>query len=67
MKAGKLFITEERIKRLETAIESLLCQIDKDLYSLIPVKALASIDYCVSCRSNYFVAKKAKIDNPSNV
>lgn len=43
MSVGKLFITEERIDRLEMAIQSLLYQFERDLYSLIPVRALASV------------------------
>ena len=40
MSIGKLFITEERIDRVVTTIKSLLYQVEKDRYSLIPVKAL---------------------------
>ncbi|MCG7875782.1 MAG: reverse transcriptase domain-containing protein [Candidatus Thiodiazotropha endolucinida] len=43
MKEAKLYITEERIKRLETAIDSMIYQIDKDQYNLIHVKVLASV------------------------
>lgn len=40
---GKMFITEERISRLERAIDSLIYQIERDLYSLIHVRVLASV------------------------
>lgn len=43
MGEGKIFITAERITRLEMAIDSLLYQIDKDQYNLIPVRFLASV------------------------
>ena len=43
MQEAKLYITEERIRRLEIAIESLLCQTEKDQYSLIHVRVLASV------------------------
>ena len=43
MQEAKLYITEERITRLEIAIESLLCQTEKDQYSLIHVRVLASV------------------------
>ena len=62
MKAGKLFITEERIKRLETAKESLLYKI---------VKFYPRENTCVSCRSNYLVTKchreEGKLDDSSNI
>lgn len=43
MQEAKLYITEERIRRLEIALESLLCQTERDQYSLIHVKVLASV------------------------
>ena len=43
MQEAKLYITEERIRHLEIAIESLLCQTEKDQYSLIHVRVLASV------------------------
>ena len=43
MQEAKLYITEEKIRRLEIAIESLLCQTEKDQYSLIHVRVLASV------------------------
>lgn len=42
MISGTLFITGERIMLLEMAKETLLYQVDKDQYSLVPVKVLAS-------------------------
>ena len=43
MSVGKLFITEERIDRLEMALESILNQRERNLYGLVPVKTLASV------------------------
>lgn len=43
MMIGKLFITEERIDHLEMTIGSLLYRVEKDHYSLVPEKALASV------------------------
>ena len=43
MQEAKLYITEERIRRLKIAIESFLCQTEKDQYSLIHVRVLASV------------------------
>ena len=43
MHEARLYITEERIKRLEIFIDSVLSQIEKDQYSLIHVKVLASV------------------------
>ena len=43
MESGRIFITQDRIKRLEVAIDSLLYQIERDQYDLIHVKVLASI------------------------
>ena len=60
MIAGKLFITEERIKRLEAAIEALLSQIDHDQYSLVQVRALASVIGQVISLQNV-VGKKVRL------
>ncbi|MEW8546455.1 MAG: reverse transcriptase domain-containing protein [Candidatus Thiodiazotropha sp.] len=43
MNDGKVYITEERISRLEVSIDSLLYQVEKNLYSLVHVKVLASV------------------------
>ena len=59
MSTGKVFITEERIKRLETAIESLLYQTDKDQYSLVHVKRLAPVVGQIISLQNV-VGKKVK-------
>ena len=40
---NKIYVTEERIQRLEMAIDSVLYQTDRDRYSLIHVRALASV------------------------
>ena len=43
MSEGKVYITEERIRRLEVGIDLLLYQVKKDLYSLVHVRVLASV------------------------
>ena len=60
MSIGKVFIKEERIKRLETAVESLLFQIDKDQYSLVRVKGLASVESQIISLQNV-VGKKVRL------
>lgn len=43
MNETKLYITEERFKRLETGVDLLINPIDEDQYNLIYVKALSFV------------------------